>query len=97
MLDLGFDLFRFYVGGVVDLDERLFRAVRDLHGDRFKVKSLDFSRRLNWKECVAAVERLAWVEPILVESPAPDIPGKAKVRERVRPKNRVALTYLAEQ
>jgi muconate cycloisomerase len=84
MLGLGFDLFRFYVGGDVDLDDRLFRKLRDLHGDSFRVKSLDFSRRLDWKQCVAAVERLEWVDPILVESPAPDIPGKAKVRERVR-------------
>ncbi len=84
MLDLGFDLFRFYVGGDVDIDEKLFHKLRDLHGDRFKVKSLDFSCRLTWKECVAAVERLEWVDPMLVESPAPDIPGKAKVRERIR-------------
>lgn len=84
MLGLGFDLFRFYVGGDVDIDDRLFRALRDNHGDDFKVKSLDFSCRLSWKECVAAVERLEWVNPMLVESPAPDIPGKAKVRERIR-------------
>lgn len=84
MLELGFDLFRFYVGGDVDIDDRLFRTLRDNHGDDFKVKSLDFSCRLDWKQCVAAVERLAWVEPMLVESPAPDIPGKAKVRERIR-------------
>ncbi len=83
MLSLGFDLFRFYVGGDVDIDEKLFRQLRDNHGDDFKVKSLDFSCRLTWKECAAAVERLAWVEPMLVESPAPDIPGKAKVRERI--------------
>ena len=84
MLDLGFDLFRFYVGGNVDIDDRILRGCRDAYGDRFSVKSLDFSRRLDWKSCVAAVERLQWVEPILVESPAPDIPGKAKVRERIR-------------
>lgn len=84
MLDLGFDLFRFYVGGNVDIDDRILKGCRDAYGDRFSVKSLDFSRRLDWKSCVAAVERLQWVEPILVESPAPDIPGKAKVRERIR-------------
>ncbi len=83
MLDLGFDLFRFYVGGDVDIDDKLFRQLRDNHGDAFKVKSLDFSNRLDWKSCVAAVERLAWVEPMLVESPAKDIIGKAKARERI--------------
>lgn len=83
MLALGFDLFRFYVGGDVDIDDKLFRQLRENHGNDFKVKSLDFSNRLDWKQCAAAVERLAWVEPMLVESPAPDIPGTAKARERI--------------
>ena len=84
MLALGFDLFRVYVGGDVDVDERFFHKLRDTHGDNVRIKSLDFSNRLTWQECVAAVQRLEWVDPILVESPAMDIPGKAKVRERVR-------------
>ncbi len=84
MLELGFDLFRVYVGGNVDVDERFFHKLRDLHGDKVRIKSLDFSKTLGWKECAAAVDRLDWVNPMLVESPAPDIPGKAMVRERVR-------------
>ena len=84
MLALGFDLFRVYVGGNLDVDERFFHKLRDSFGDKVKIKSLDFSRRLDWKSCVAAIGRLEWVDPILVESPAPDIPGKRKVRERVR-------------
>ena len=84
MLELGFDLFRVYVGGNVDVDERFFRKLRDVHDDKVRIKSLDFSKTLNWKECAAAVDRLDWVNPMLVESPAPDIAGKAKVRERVR-------------
>ena len=73
-----------YVGGDGDVDERFFRKLRDTHGDSVRIKSLDFSNRLSWKDCVAAIHRLEWVDPILVESPAKDIPGKAKVRERVR-------------
>ena len=84
MLKLGFDLFRVYVGGNVDVDERFFRKLRDVHGDSVRIKSLDFSNSRDWKECAAAVNRLDWVDPMLVESPAPDIQGKAKVRERVR-------------
>jgi muconate cycloisomerase len=84
MLELGFDLFRVYVGGDVDVDERFFHKLRDSFGDKVKIKSLDFSRLLDWKTCIAAIERLEWVDPILVESPAPDIAGKRKVRERVR-------------
>jgi muconate cycloisomerase len=84
MLELGFDLFRVYVGGDVDVDERFFHKLRDTFGAKAKIKSLDFSRRLDWKACIAAIERLEWVDPILVESPAPDIAGKRKVRERVR-------------
>ena len=84
MLEQGFDLFRFYVGGNIDIDDRILKGCRERYGDRFSVKSLDFSRRLDWKSCVAAVEALEWVEPMLVESPAPDIPGKRKARERIR-------------
>ena len=84
MLALGFDLFRVYVGGNLDVDERFLKLVRERFGDDVKIKSLDFSRRLDWKSCVAAVERLEFIDPILVESPAPDIPGKKKVRERIR-------------
>ncbi|MBS13378.1 MAG: muconate cycloisomerase [Gemmatimonadetes bacterium] len=84
MLALGFDLFRVYVGGNVDVDERFLHKLRDEFGDKVRIKSLDFSRRLDWKSCVAAIERLEWIDPILVESPAPDIAGKRKVRERVR-------------
>lgn len=84
MLEQGFDLFRFYVGGNVDIDNRILRGCRDRYGDLFSVKSLDFSRRLDWKSCVAAVEQLEWVNPMLVESPAPDIHGKRQVRERIQ-------------
>lgn len=84
MLALGFDLFRVYVGGNLDVDDRFLHKLRDEFGDTVKIKSLDFSRRLDWKTCVAAIERLGWIDPILVESPAPDIAGKRKVRERVR-------------
>ena len=84
MLALGFDLFRVYVGGNVDVDDLFLHKLRDEHGDKVRIKSLDFSRRLDWKSCVAAIERLGWIDPILVESPAPDIAGKRKVRERVR-------------
>ena len=60
MLALGFDLFRVYVGGNLDVDERFFHKLRDTFGDKVKIKSLDFSRRLDWKSCVAAIGRLEW-------------------------------------
>lgn len=84
MLDLGFDLFRVYVGGDADVDEKFLHKLRDTFGDRVRIKSLDFSCRLDWKSCVAAIDRLEWIDPMLVESPAPDLAGKRKVRERVR-------------
>ncbi|MSS70689.1 MAG: muconate cycloisomerase [Candidatus Latescibacteria bacterium] len=84
VLKLGFDLIRLYVGGNLDADELFLRTLKETHGDAVKVKSLDFSRTLDWKSTIRAVERLGWVEPMLVESPCPDLEGMAKVREAVR-------------
>jgi muconate cycloisomerase len=83
VLRLGFDLIRVYVGGNLDADERFLRTLRETHGDAVKVKSLDFSCTLDWKSAIRAIRRLGWVEPMLVESPCPDVEGKARVRASV--------------
>jgi len=83
ILKLGFDLIRVYVGGNLDADERFLKALKDTYGDEVKVKSLDFSRVLDWKSAIKAIERLGCVDPLLVESPCPDLDGKAKVRAAV--------------
>ncbi|MCZ6634205.1 MAG: muconate cycloisomerase [bacterium] len=83
VLKLGFDLIRVYVGGNLDADEAFLKTLRETYGDAVKVKSLDFSRVLDWKSAIKAIERLGWIEPMLVESPCPDIEGKARVRAAV--------------
>ena len=82
-LKQGFDLIRVYVGGNLDADERFLRTLRETYGDRVAVEALDFSRSLTWREAIRAIERLAFVEPMLVESPCPDLTGKARVRAAV--------------
>ena len=83
ILKLGFDLIRVYVGGNLDADERFLRTLKETYGDAVRVKSLDFSCVLDWKSAIKAIERLGWIDPMLVESPCPDIEGKAKVRAAV--------------
>lgn len=79
-LKLGFDLIRVYVGGNLEADELFLRTLKETYKGQVAVEALDFSRSLDWREAIRAIERLAFIEPMLVESPCPDIPGKARVR-----------------
>ena len=83
VLELGFDLIRVYVGGNLEADDLFLRRLKETLGDRVRVKSLDFSGILDWKSAIKAIKRLGWVEPVLVESPCPDLEGKARVRQAV--------------
>ncbi len=66
----GFDVFRLYVGKNVDADEAFLARVYDEFGGKVKVKSLDFSHLLDWKEALRITRRLAKYPIDLVESPA---------------------------
>lgn len=81
----GQDMFRLYCGGNVEADEAFLRNVRDKYGDRFVLKSLDFSARLPWKKTMEVLERLLPYEPILVESVCDrrDPAGQYEVRKRI--------------
>jgi len=82
-LKLGFDLIRVYVGGNLDADELFLKTLQQTYGDRVTVEALDFSRALDWEQAIHAIERLAFIEPMLVESPCPDLHGKTRVRSAV--------------
>jgi galactarate dehydratase (D-threo-forming) len=83
VLAQGFDLIRVYCGVDLAADELFLRTLRETHGDRVRIKSLDFSRRLHWKQAIPAIRRFEQYEPMLVESPCADVEGKAEVRRQV--------------
>jgi galactarate dehydratase (D-threo-forming) len=81
----GFDVIRFYVGVDRAADLAFVTGFADRFGDRVRIKSLDFSNLLGWRESLRATERLtAIVDVMLVESPAlrDDLDGLAEFRRR---------------
>ncbi|MEI7026615.1 mandelate racemase/muconate lactonizing enzyme family protein [Paenibacillus sp. y28] len=66
----GFDVFRLYVGKNLDADEAFLDGVKREFGGKVKIKSLDLSHLLGWKEAVQAVKRLSAYDFQMVESPA---------------------------
>jgi muconate cycloisomerase len=81
----GFDVIRFYVGTNPEADLAFMAAFADRFAGRVRIKSLDFSNLLGWREALQATERLtAITEVMLVESVAlrGDIEGLAEFRRR---------------
>lgn len=66
----GFDVFRLYVGKNIDADERFLYRLEEEFAGKVKIKSLDFSHLLDWKEAYRVVKRLSKFSFDLVESPA---------------------------
>ena len=69
-LKQGFDVFRLYVGKNIDADEAFLDGVKTRFGSKVKIKSLDFSHLLDWKQALQAVKRLSCYSFEMVESPA---------------------------
>ena len=83
----GFDVIRFYAGTDHAADVAFLTGFADRFGGRVRIKSLDFSNLLGWREALAATERLtAIADVMLVESPAlrGDLEGLAEFRQRSR-------------
>ncbi|MCM3763115.1 mandelate racemase/muconate lactonizing enzyme family protein [Alkalihalobacillus oceani] len=68
-LQEGFDVFRLYVGKNVDADEAFLARVAEEFGSSVKIKSIDFSHLLDWKESLRIVKRLAQYDFEMIESP----------------------------
>ncbi len=66
----GFDVFRLYVGKNVEADEAFLAEVKHTFGSQVKIKSLDFSHLLDWKQAYAITKRLSKFSFDMVESPA---------------------------
>lgn len=86
-LEQGFDIIRFYVGTNADADLAFMTGFADRFDGRVRIKSLDFSNVLGWREALQATERLtAIIDVMLVESVAlrGDLDGLAEFRRRGR-------------
>ncbi len=85
LLNEGYDLFRLYVGGNLDLDMAFLEQFSAEFGGRARIKSLDFSGLLTWKESVSAIERFERFDFDMVESPSwgRNARGLAEVRKRI--------------
>ena len=82
----GQDLFRLYHGGNIEADEIFLDGVKSNHGDKFELKSLDFSGVHKWKHVVKAIGILSqYYAPILCESVSDrrDLDGQIEVRKRI--------------
>jgi L-alanine-DL-glutamate epimerase-like enolase superfamily enzyme len=83
----GFDMIRFYVGTNAAADEAFMRGFADRYAERVRIKSLDFSNVLGWRDALQQTERLtSIVDVMLVESVAlrGDLEGLAEFRRRDR-------------
>jgi muconate cycloisomerase len=84
-LRAGFDVIRFYVGVDAAADLAFMTALAERFAGRVRIKSLDFSNLLGWREALRATEQLtAIAEVMLIESPGlrGDIEGLAEFRRR---------------
>ena len=83
----GFDIIRFYAGTDHAADVAFISGFADRFGGRVRIKSLDFSNQLGWREALQATERLTSIADVmLVESPAlrGDLEGLVEFRRRSR-------------
>jgi galactarate dehydratase (D-threo-forming) len=83
----GFDVIRVYVGVNPAADLAFITGFADRFAGRVRIKSLDFSNLLGWRDAILATERLtAIVDVMLVESVAlrGDLEGLAEFRRRSR-------------
>jgi L-alanine-DL-glutamate epimerase-like enolase superfamily enzyme len=81
----GFDVIRFYAGTDPAADLAFMTGFADRFAGRVRIKSLDFSNVLGWREALQATDRLTGVvEVMLVESPAlrGDLEGLVEFRRR---------------
>ncbi len=81
----GFDVIRLYAGTDQAADLAFMSGFADRFAGRVRIKSLDFSNVLGWREALQATERLTDVADVmLVESPAlrGDLEGLVEYRRR---------------
>ena len=86
LLGEGFDVFRLYIGGAPDFDEKFLAELRNQIGDRIIMQSFDLSNHVHPCDAVRLINRCRkYYEPQYVESVAPthDLDGMAEVRRKL--------------
>ena len=86
-LEQGFATIRFYVGSEPAADEAFLVGFADRFAGRIRIKSLDFSNLVGWRDALRLTERYAAIaEVMLVESVAlrGDLEGLREYRQRGR-------------
>ena len=84
LVDLGHHLFRYYVSGDMDLDDRFLTEMKSRHGDLIRLKSIDFSGRFSdWVEVLRYGDRLRRHDPYHFEQPTYDMRSSAQFTKRV--------------
>jgi galactarate dehydratase (D-threo-forming) len=84
LVDLGHHLFRFYVSGDAELDDRFLTEMKSRHGDALKLKSIDFSGRFkDWELAIRYGAALRHHDPFHFEQPSRDMRVSAQFTKRV--------------
>ena len=84
LIDLGHHLFRYYVSGDCQLDDRFLTEMKSRHGDRIKLKQLDFSGRFrDWESALRYADGLRHHEPYHFEQPSNSMRVSAQFTKRM--------------
>ena len=84
LVDHGHHLFRYYVSGDADLDDRFLNDMFARFGDRIRLKQLDFSGRFtDWQTALRYADVLRHHAPFHWEQPSRDLRVCAEFTKRV--------------
>ncbi len=84
LVDLGHHLFRFYISGDAELDNRFLTEMKARHGDQLRLKSIDFSGRFSdWQQVLRYGLTLRHHDPYHFEQPSRDMRVSAQFTKRV--------------
>jgi muconate cycloisomerase len=84
LVDLGHHLFRYYVSGDSDLDNRFITEMKARFGDKIRLKAFDFSGRFaDWESALRYADVLRHHEPYNFEQPSNNLRVSAEFVKRV--------------
>ena len=83
VVGLGHHLFRYYVSGDTDLDNRFLTEMKDRYGDRVRLKSIDMSLKFTeWDTALSYAEKIRHHDPIHFEHPSRSMHVNAEFTRR---------------
>ena len=83
LVDHGHHLFRFYISGDSELDNRFLTEIKARFGDQIRLKQIDFSGRFNdWETALRYAQVLRHHEPFHFEQPSRDLRVCAEFTKR---------------